>query len=138
MSCCSSTPRFMETLTRSSAYWLIIFLIAAALADQAELVLRLFLWSWAGGSLHPGAGACVRPGCTCRVPPEGSRSSRGLPRCLAWLFKGYQLLQTNTTGAVKTHLGPTYRGGHGHASWEESGYFVQLCHELCKLKENDR
>lgn len=96
----------METLKRSSAfhlltYWLIILLIAAAFADQAVLVLRLFLWSWAGGALHQGAGACVRPGRTFRVPPAGSRSSRGLPRCLAWLFEGYRLPQTDTTRAVK-------------------------------------
>lgn len=130
----------METLKRSSAvhlltYWLIIFFIVAAFAHQAVLVLRLFLWSWAGGSLHHGAGPSVRPGCTCRVPPAGSRSSRGLPRCL---FKGYQLLQRNTTCAVKTHSGHIqYRSGHRHASWEESWYFVQLCHELCKLKNNN-
>lgn len=32
-----------------------------------------------------------------------------------------------------------YRSGcrHCHSSGEESGDFVQLCHKLCKLKDND-
>lgn len=82
-------------------YWLIIFLIVAAFADQVELVLRLFLWSWAGGSLHQGAGPCVRPGGTWRGPPAGSR---GLPRCLAWLLIWYQLLWLYSTRAAKNKL----------------------------------
>lgn len=32
--------------------WLIVLLIVAAFANQAELVLGLLLWRWAGGSVH--------------------------------------------------------------------------------------
>lgn len=133
-------PEKEAVLLHLLTYWLIIFLVVAAFADQAELVLGLLLWSWAGRSLHQGARPCVRPGCTPWVPPEGSWSSRGLPRRLAWLFQGYQLVQTNTACAIKkktkqTHVDQKYRRGHRHASWEESWDFVQLCHELCKLPE---
>lgn len=104
------------------------------------------------------------PGCTCPqalplelgwgVPPPGygtvceagtrvPGSSCGLPE-FPWTaevsgvaVERYQLLQANTTREIKTHLGQTYRGGCRHAAWEESWYFVQLCHELRKLKEND-
>lgn len=79
----------------------------------------------------------MRPGCAYWVPPAGSRSSRGRPRRLAWLLEGYRLRQTVATCAVKMRLGQRYRGGRRRASGEESWYFVQLCHELCKLKKNN-
>lgn len=104
--CCLWAHTLTEAINWANAfnhvtYWLIIFLIVAAFADQAELVLRLFLWSWAGGSLHQGAGPCVRPGGTWRGPPAGSR---GLPRCLAWLLIWYQLLWIYSTRAAKNKL----------------------------------
>lgn len=106
MNCCFWAHTVTETINTVRAfnhltYRLIIFLIVAAFADQAELVLRLFLWSRAGGSLHQGAGPCVRPGGTWRGPPTGSR---GLPRCLAWLLIWYQLLWIYSTCAAKNKL----------------------------------
>ncbi len=77
-------------------YWLIIFLIVAAFANQVELVLRLLLWRRAGGSVHQRAGPRVGSRRALRVSPKSSWSSRGPPRCLSRLkrFKRYQLIQS--------------------------------------------
>lgn len=59
------------------------FLIVATFANQAELVVKLFLWRWARRSIHQGAGPCVGPRRTLWVSPAGSRGSHGPPRCLS-------------------------------------------------------
>lgn len=100
----------LGTVEGTTTGWLVDFLIATASANQAELVLRLFLWRWAGGSVHKCAGPCVGSGQTLRVSPTSSWSSHGPPRRLS-----------GRSGC-----------GHCHPAWEESRYFVQLCHELCK------
>lgn len=152
----------MCRLFRDLTYWLIIFLIVAAFAHQAELVLGLFFWSWAGGSVHQCAGPCVGSGGTLRVSPTrlcagsggtlrvspiSSWSSHGPPRCLSRLEKLVPMVPVNTehwyssTCVVRLniHIYLNYRSGcrHCHPSWEKSGYFVQLCHERCKLKINN-
>lgn len=66
-------------------YWLIVFLIVAAFANKAELVLGLLLWSWAWGSVHKCAGSCMWAGQTLWVSPASSWSSHGPPRCLSGL-----------------------------------------------------
>lgn len=75
-------------------YWFIIFFIVAAFANQAELVLGLFLRGWAGGSVHQRAGPRVGSGQTLRVSPTSSWSSRRASRCLSGLrrFKQWQLI----------------------------------------------
>lgn len=100
----------LRTVEATATRCLIIFFIVAAFSNQAVLVLRLFLWGWAGGSVHQCPGARVGSGRTFRVSPTSSWSSHRPPRY------------------------PLRRSGcrHRHPSWEESGYFVQLCHELCK------
>lgn len=132
-------------------YWLVVFLKVAAFANQAELVLGLLLWSRAGRSVHQRAGPCVGSGRTRRVSPTSSRSSHGPPWCLTRLqkFKLYKLIKEHWKSI--TSCGEmwndrfkmfirrfNYRSGcrHCHASWEESRYFVELRHELCKLKIN--
>lgn len=81
--------------TRLLTYWLIIFLIVAALAHKAELVLGVLLWSGAGGSVHQCAGPRVGSGQTLRVSSKSHWSSRGAPRSLSGL-KQNQIVPVNT------------------------------------------
>lgn len=132
-------------------YWLIIFLVVAASANQAELVLFLLLLllrGRAGGPVHQRAGSCVGSWRALWVSPASSWGSPGSPRCLSGLESSTLVKTQSSRMALSTLkmslckqqiqclvLKWSYRRGsrHRHPSWEESRYFVQLCHELCKL-----
>lgn len=131
-------------------YWLIIFLVVAASANQAVLVLLLLLllWGRAGGPVHQRAGSCVGSWRALWVSPASSWGSPGSPRCLSGLESSTSV-KTQSSGMAQFTLKVSlckqqiqclllkwnYRRGsrHRQPSWEESRYFVQLCHELCKL-----
>lgn len=58
---------------RDVTYWRINLLIVATSANQAEAVLGLFLWSWAGGSVH-----------LCAGPRVGTRQALAVSLTKSW------------------------------------------------------
>lgn len=76
----------METVC-GRTYWLVNVLIVVAFANQAKLILRLLLRSWAGGSVHQSAGSCMRARQTLWVSPVSSWGCYRPSRCLSGLYR---------------------------------------------------
>ena len=124
--CFSSSDLLAHHIPRSSGF------CAPGCTCPRALPLEL---GW--GAPPPGCGTVCEagryvPGSSCRLPQFPWTAE--VP---AVAVQRIGLVQTTTTRAVTTGLGQKYRGGHGHAPWEESCYYVQLWHELGKLKENN-